>query len=404
VEVGLTDAGSGLQAFRNVSHCDDVSCVTVSNTNVAYADPAGFSQASGGTVAFGPAVSFDTAYTVTVSLNESTGVLTWTIAGGTFGTGVSGTVDPTAYLAATPAWTAVAATPAQALAGPGFQSANIGTRAIDNSLNGGSSGRMTAQFDNVYVGLNNAAATLWDDFSGAGGMSGPVELLSSKWSSVGNRTMLPASWGGDQPGNLQQRVQYTNPSAGGSSSSVAASLGADPTTVNTLQTDLWFAKITGSTTAYVQGRFYNDGSPGSGAAPNINEQYSQVGDIMARASLNVPSGSSNTAIPSWLVMRCTGATGPCTAIGSGSLGFPVSLVGQHSLGVTFDPNAHTFTFSCDGTSVAVNPAATGSGMTTAAPYVKTANAPSREIGTFVNSSNNSMTIGDVRFNNVFIAP
>src|SRR5262249_44589984 len=130
-EVGLIDTGNGLRASRAVVHCDDAACVSQSSSGIAVVDPGSFS-ASGPNRAAAPA-AYDTTYTVNISLNETTGVLTWSFAGGAFGAGVSGTADPSAYLAGNTNWSALGANP---LAGTGFLTAQLGTRIFDDSVAG----------------------------------------------------------------------------------------------------------------------------------------------------------------------------------------------------------------------------------------------------------------------------
>src|SRR5262249_4259751 len=182
-QVGLIDNGTGLYAFRQVTHCDEASCSAASTVGLAFTDPPGFALAGSGYTGVGAPAAYDTSYTVALSLDESTGIFHWSVSGGSFGAGVSGTADPSAYLAATPGWSGVA------LDGPGFQGAEIGVNTLDTSAAGGGSGRVTGQFRQVRVGLNGGAAALFDDFSGSGGNSGPTELSMANWSNGGARSV-----------------------------------------------------------------------------------------------------------------------------------------------------------------------------------------------------------------------
>ena len=144
IQIGLVDAGSGLQAFRRVFHCDNASCTSRISTGIALVDPAGFTPDANGIEADAAAV-YGTTYTVSASLNESTGVFSWSFAGGTFGAGVAGTADPVVYLAGNPHWTALGSNP---LAGPGFSFAALRTQVSDDSVPAGSDGGVSARFQN----------------------------------------------------------------------------------------------------------------------------------------------------------------------------------------------------------------------------------------------------------------
>ncbi len=355
LEVGLLDSGAGLQAFRQVAHCDDARCAALAATGIAFVDPAGFASLGDG-LARGAPAAYDVAYAVTVSLDEATGVLRWTVAGGAFGAGVSGSADPAAYLAATPAWSGVP------LAGSGFQAAQMGVRALDASAGGGGAGAVAALFDDVSVGFDGGAAAPFDDFGGAGGSSGPDELSLAKWANGGAHDVGPSG------GALSIRNQAT---AGGGVMGVGQGIAiSDPGQLGTLQADVAIVSHAASggatTNAFVQGRFYNDGSPG-------NAPYSALGDVMAGVFLSPESGKAT-----YLVGRCPNAT--CTGALTGTLlgTFPVATAapGVHTLRVRWNAAAHTFTLTADGDAVTVDP-------TAAVPFAKAANAPSMRVFTSV---------------------
>ncbi len=200
VQIGLVDAGSGLQAFRRVFHCDNASCTSRISTGIAFVDPAGFTPDANGIEADAAAI-YDATYTVSASLDESTGAFSWSIAGGTFGAGVVGTADPSAFLAGNASWTALGANP---LAGPGFFFAALRTQVSDDSVPAGSDASVSARVGKVQVGFNNAAATLWDDFSGTGENSGPTELSEAKWTIPGKTSIALTA------GSLAVHTQVTS--------------------------------------------------------------------------------------------------------------------------------------------------------------------------------------------------
>ena len=215
---------------------------------------------------------------MSVALNEATGVFTWTITGGSLN--VSGTADPAAYLASSANWLALGASP---LAGAGFQSAGVRTRILDNA--GGSSGRITARFDDVQVGLDNAAPSLWDDFSGAGGNSGPTELSAAKWTNTPGMNSMALAAGG-----LVGHAQVTTPTT--SDLAVFHPLDfVDPAGVNTIQADFTVSacnnSLSNTNRVGFAAAFYNDGTPGT-TGPDANQPNSRVGDITVSLFLDCP--------------------------------------------------------------------------------------------------------------------
>jgi hypothetical protein len=392
VEIGLLDDGNGLQALRQVFHCDDASCVTFSGTGVAFVDPAPF-QLTGttGTHAVA-AASYDTTYTVTASLDETAGTFHWSIAGGTFGGGVSGTADPSAYLAATPGWSGVP------LAGSGFFTAQIAARTLDGSAAGGGSGRITARFNSVSVGFDNAAASPFDNFSGTAGNSGPTELDAARWFLAGATSISMVG------GALREEVRWS-PSTVGPGNTAVRNIGiASPTGIDTLQADLTILSSTNgggaSNVAGLTGRFYNDGTPGT-TAPNVNVANSAVGDVVAWVYLNWTAKTAG-----FTILRCTNATcGTNTVLGIGTIpGVTVGLGITHTMRLSWDPVAHRFTFGADGQTVVVDPTVTGTFVTQAAPYVKPANSPNLTIFNTVVGTVGASAANVVKVNNVFTAP
>jgi hypothetical protein len=391
IQVGLRDTGNGLRAFRSANHCDNASCTSSSSTGIAFADSPGFSGEA-------PA-SYDTTYSVTVTLNETTGVFVFTITGPNLN--ASGTVDPTAYLASNANWAALGPNP---LAGPGFLSGLVRTRLLDDA--GGSSGTISARFDDVQVGFNNAAPALWDDFSGAGGNSGPTQLSADKWT-PGNTSIALTG------GSLSEQVQITSVTTDGVT--YFQGLPLDDVTVNTLQADVNISScsnnsVNGTDSVSLEGRFYNDGTVGT-TPPNDNQQHSAVGDIQAYlildcvaqvARFQVLRWESTSPLTSTILSNFVNSTVP---VGSAPI-----IGNTHTLRMAWDPVNHLLTFQVDdATPVQVDPTTPSIYMTTPAPYVKPPNSPLKSIGSYNRVFASPSAVGKIasinfRVNNVFTAP
>ena len=373
LEVGLIEAGGGLQAFRGIAHCDAPSCGPVSTTGIAFDDPTEFVAIGAGTFHGAPA-AYDTTYTVTASLDEATGLFHWTVAGGSFGAGISGSADPSVYLASTTGWSGVP------LAGAGFWTASILARSQDESEEGGGRGKITAQLYNVRVGLDGEAASPFDDFSGTGVNSRSPEFSLAKWNASGAVEMAPSG------GSLRMHQQAT--SAGAITSFGHGIRIADPSGTDIIQADVTIDSFgstgpgSASEDAVVQGRFYNDGS---GVSP-----FSAVGDVLAGVALRP---ATNTAM--WWVGRCTTDTcsGALESLGSGSFSGVTVGQGLHTVKVVWDPYFWQFTLAVDGNEVVwVMP-----------NYAGPANAPFKEVSTNVSLPADEGTGGFItaRVNNVF---
>jgi hypothetical protein len=387
IQVGLQDVGNGLLAFRSVTHCDNASCNTSSSTGITFVDAAGFSGSA-------PA-SYDTTYSVRVSLNETTGVFSWSISGGTLGT-VSGTADPSAYIAGSANWAALGANP---LAGAGFLSAQLRTRVRDAA--GGSAGSISARFDDVLVGFNNAAAALWDDFGGMGTNSGPRELRADRWT-PGEHSMTLAGAG------LVEQNRITSQSSSGVSN-FQGLIFSNPS-ANTLQADVTVRECSNSSTGTnrvsLEGRFYNDGTAGT-TAPNVNQANSALGDIQAYLILDCAQGTARFQIIRWNsqsplqgIMLSNFANSSVPMSGTPIIG------DMHTLRMAWDPVTRLLTFQVDNaTPVVVNPTTVNTHMSIAAPHVGPANSPVRAIGAFLSVSGAGGTATmDFMVNNVFTAP
>ena len=405
IQIGLADMGSGLRAFRRVIHCDNASCTSRSVTGITFVDPGGFTPNANGIEA-NAAAAYDTTYTVSASLNESTGVFSWSIAGGTFGAGVAGTADPAVYLAGNANWTALGPNP---LAGSGFATAFLRTQVSDDSVAAGSDGRVSARFQNVQVGFNNAADTLWDDFSGTGGNSGPTELSAAKWSTPGagkNSMALTA-------GGLAGHAQITSLSTAGIQSFQAINF-SNPAAINTMQADVTVSacsnSLSGTNRVGLAGSFYNDGTPGT-TPPDTNQPNSRVGDVSVSLYLDCFFG-----LPRFQISRFDTTAGAQTILSNSvnqtlPMG-PAPFIGNtHTLTMKWDPATHFFTFQVDGaTPVVVDPTTVNAFMNVAASYVKPANSPGMNLSGFLFvPPAGAPAVGatasmDFKVNNVFTAP
>jgi hypothetical protein len=399
--IGLVDTSSGLRASRRVFHCDNASCTSSASTGISFVDPSGFTV--GADRAEAPA-SYDTTYTITASLNEASGVFTWSIAGGAFGAGVTGTADPSAYLAGNANWMALGANP---LAGAGFSSAQLSLRALDESPTGGSNSSLNAKFQNVEVGFNNAAASFWDDFSGTAGNSGPTELSAAKWSTPGKNSMALTA------GSLAGHAQITSLSTAGIQSFQAINF-SDPVAINTVQADVTVSacsnSLSGTNRAGIAASFYNDGTPGT-TPPNTNQPNSRVGDISVSLYLDCFFG-----LPRFQITRFDTTAGAQTILSNSvnqtvPMGPAPFLGNPHTLTMKWDPATHFFTFQVDdATPVVVDPTTVNAYMNAAAPYVKPANSPGMNLSGFVfvppfgAPAVGATASMDFRVNNVFTAP
>jgi hypothetical protein len=390
LQVGVRDDGNGPRLFREVSHCDTAACTSPNSSGISFADPIGFTGEA-------PA-AYDTAYVLTAALNESTGILSWTITGA--GVNLSGTANPATYLAGNANWTALGANP---LATTGFLNAALRTRAIDNA--GGSKGVITARFDDVKVGFNNAAATSWDDFSGTGANSGPAGLSAAKWAlNPGTNSLEPTATG------TVGRARATTPS--GASLSVFHAMGfSDPAAINTVQADFNVSEcsnsLSGTNRIGIAGAIYNDGTPGT-IAPDINQANSRVGDITASIFIDCTLGDVRFQVTRFdtngsqtVLSNSANAVVPKSA---------ASVVGSiHTLRMKWDPVARQLTFQADGQAAVVfDPTTTGTRMTLGAPFVKAPNVPNKSLNWFLFFPNagSAGATANVAFqaNNVYVAP
>jgi hypothetical protein len=386
-EVGLIDEGSGLYAFRRLTHCDNASCTTLSTSGITFVDPVEFAPIGVPHFA-GAAAAYDTTYTVSLRLDEATGIFHWSVAGGGFGAGVSGTADPAVYLAATANWSGIP------LAGSGYQGSAMGVSLVNYGAVG-SGGRILGNFDNVLVGFNGATATAFDDFSGTGGNSGPTELSPARWNAPGYFTS------GLQNGSLVVEHQITSVTSNQTTAGQVMTLG-DPPGFGTLLVDgavlAHGTTGTGSGGGYfgIGGRFYNDGSS--------TRLFDATGDVSANLLIQVFPGTAYLYLN-----RCNNPTcSTSTFVGTVALPGATGLnVGGHRLRLSWDAIARRFTFGVDGVIAQVDPTTAGGGVTNPIAYGGPARFPLRYLNSsaWVTSGNVGQTTGlTVRFTDLFTGP
>src|SRR5262249_58139213 len=83
IGVGLADSGSGLKVVRRLQHQDNASGSQRSATGINITDPAGFSPSANGFDAEAPA-AYDTTYTVSASLDQTTRISTCSLTAAPF--------------------------------------------------------------------------------------------------------------------------------------------------------------------------------------------------------------------------------------------------------------------------------------------------------------------------------
>lgn len=388
-QVGLIDSGSGLHVFRALSHCDSANCTANTSIGVAFSDPAELD--AGGEAA----ATYDTTYTLSLRFDETTGVFTWSVSGGGYA-GLTGTMDPTAYIAGNSSWAALGAQPLGA--GGGFELAALRSRFRDLSSSGGANAALAAEFDNVQVGFDNSPAAPWDSFSGSGTDSGPTELSAAKWTPGCDSAALGA-------GALVQHAQVTN-SGSAFLPYFQGLLFSDPSP-KLLQADFTVNACSGTATnrASLEASFYNDGSGGT-TPPDINQPGSIVGDVRAYlyldcvaqvARFQVLRWDSNSPLTGTILSNFSATTVP--------MGSAPFFGSQHTLRMKWDPAAHLLAFQVNGeTPVLVDPTAPSALMNAGAPFVQAAHSPLAQIGAFVDAAPSSSASIDFLVNNVFTAP
>jgi hypothetical protein len=323
VRVELYDGGSGLRIRRNVSHCDDPVCSTYSMAGVAAIDPVGFTTS--GTTAYADA-DYATTYRVGLALDEGTGIFTWTIDGGAFpDPGVSGTIDVSAWAASVGMTLASSAN--------GFVSAQLIARAFDET--GGGDGAATAEYGDVWVGLNGIGPSLYDDFATLGS-SEAAGFSPTLWSPTNGDVTMPG-------GGLHLQSAVT--SAG---SAVVRSTPVNPmypASFSAWRADLAIVSDTraagGVNDIGMGGAFLNDGTGGGTLDP-----FDATSDLRVNVSLR--TDGAFYSLSRCRNPTCTSTSGliPFTALPT-SAAHPLGLGTVHTVAEGWDAATKTLTFQLD---------------------------------------------------------
>jgi hypothetical protein len=262
-------------------------------------------------------VSLGTVYTISISVDSAKTSLTFAISDRA-GLSLSSSVD----LSGTKAPFSADLTPTN------FYRARLLTRMSGGNFGGGD-GSVSARFDNVKLGVDGGAPSLFDDFDMG------TTFDPQRWS-VGAKSALVS--GGALSLSLDQS---DHPSL--------ASLEMADASASALQADVTVARYRstgpGRIAAQLREALYNDGSAGIGLAPDDNEPNSQVGDVAASISIT-------DAEAFYAVVRCD--TAQCSSTGVGltyiqpftSLGKVTSST-THTLYLNWDAKHHRVQFRLD---------------------------------------------------------
>lgn len=314
----LYDSGSGLQLRRRFGHCDNAACTSIGSAGIVASDPAGFTP--NGINAWAPA-ALDTTYTLRLSLDEASGVFTWSVRGGAFGPDASGTVSISAWA------DAVGMTVASTT--NGFLSAQLFARASDTSAAGGGSGFVTATFDNVMLGTNGAPATVYDDFSGAGS-SEAWGFLRSRWRLDANGAVSASPEG----------VRVTASVAEASIPATTVFAAAYPATAHAWQADLTVLPSgPGYHRAILGGAFLNDGTAGA--------DHDRTGDVLCELTFSGPGTSSSVDVLRCLDAACAGRAVLAHRLILPPAAHPVGPGTAHTAFQQWDPVSRTFAARLD---------------------------------------------------------
>ena len=322
---------SGLVVQHQLFECTADDCSTVTSIGMA----------AGNWPGAGLAFSLATPYTIGISLNQATKIFTFSISGGAYTTPRTSTIDASAVTSPFPV----------DLSPSNFYRARLACQ-VRGGSNGGGNGAVRAQYDNVNVGLNGADASLFDDFASA------TTFDSTKWS-VGREIVQVID------SSLQLALSQKDTPA-------VVPLSLTDSGVSALQADVtvtqWSLAGQGRLVARIESSLYNDGSNGSGTAPDINRPGSQVGDVLASISVTATNVSS-------LVIRCDTANclsftsvHPSITLGS------VTLGSAHTLLLWWDPSSHKINFQLDD-----RPPVTVDPVAASHPVVSAPGVPFRQI-------------------------
>ena len=339
--VVLTRGSSGLLALRQLLECTAPDCSTSQGVGTA-TGAANWPSA-------GLAIAEGTSYTLSVSVDASTKIFTFSIQGGAYSTAKTQTIDASGVTS--PFAVDVSAT--------NFFEARL-LAAARGGATGGGDGAITAHLDNVLVGVDGGAASPFDDFNTG------TTFDPARWK-VGRESAQLVG------GPAVQFVLDQSDAPGGAQLNLASS------GLSVLQADAKVSLLSltgqGRVGARIAGAIYNDGTNGSGTAPDVNEASSQVGDVIAGVSLTDTDAS-------WFVIRCDTAT--CDPDPSSTLGLtfvkpftslgPVTLGTTHTLNMQWNAATHLLSFQLDGgAAVSFDP-------TPGYPVAGAPNRPFRQIG------------------------
>lgn len=343
----LRDTGSGLTARGLIYTCNNSTCSTSTSKAVNY----------DGTV------SYDTGYTVTVAYNANTASYDFTIddGGGAVAVGslaVSSVDNSGTFFKASD-----------------FSLVQLGNRIHGSSSVTGYAGYVATEFDNVQLDQGSGLVA-YDAFSAD-------NLDTSLWS------------GGDASRQLTgDTLAVTQTAQAGQQTSNLTSM--DSASDVGLWTDVTVTSLsasgTASPSAFIVGRFFNDGTTGDG-----NGGYN--GDVVAAIFLN------DTKVY-YAIGHCT--TASCTdpaVLGSGDLATGLSLNSKHRIGELW--NGSVFRFNVDNNApVVVNPTS----LPTPASITAAASGPYIGLGTRVSSTDTTPGVDltgpgtvSAHFNNVVLA-
>jgi hypothetical protein len=336
--IALSSSTGGLVAQRQLFECSAADCSTSATVGAASGTWSGATP---------PSITLDTTYTVSISVNTATKVVTYSIVGGAISTALASSIDASGVSTPFPA---------------DFSAANQYKARLFTQVRGGAAGggdgAVAARFDDVRAGVGGGGAVLFDDF-GTG-----TTLDTDRWS-LGSAAVERVT------GGLQLELAQAD-----SPARVALDV-AEVGTSTGLQAGVKVTSLShsggGRIGARLAGTLYNDGTDGSGTPPDASGANSQVGDVVAMI------GVTGTDV-SYAVIRCDTALCP----GGGytwvreftSLG-TVALGEEHTLGWWWSAAAHTVYFQLDaGTPVGFDPTTAGSGY----PVARAAQVPFRQIG------------------------
>jgi len=262
-------------------------------------------------------VSLGEKYTISVSVNPTSKVVSFAVS------------DRAGKKLATSVDLSRITTPFTPDLSPGnFSMARLLARLSGGNIGHGD-GSVSARFDNVKVGIDGGAASPFDDFSTG------TTFDSNRWNVGGESARIEGS-------KLRMTLdQQDVPGVAGMdmADASASALQADVTV------ESHSSKGTGRIAAQLREVLYNDGSAGSGTAPDDNEPNSETGDVAA--SINM---SDEEVF--YVVERCN--TSQCSRTGSGfSYVQPPTSLGKvapgtkHTLYMNWDAARHRLLFRLD---------------------------------------------------------